>query len=455
MLRSGQYLALGASQGTRNGGLCDRLLWLLKYHLLRQGAIKYTLWSARVEKGRRAGTMVNQDKDRVPGETLTYSSMPELPQSASRPSVLTVRLWSAASRRLDCRTSKNNSPILCLVLDLIRSSGGIPGLENTDSLSAGFPDLRSGLLCARRIQWAVEGLTEFDSFRGAAAAILVDSGDETRQASGPGGQDWGGDPGNILLSRSICELVDGLPGVALGETTAAGCRNWSWRTTEPNASFAVDEQAVLGMIRASGRSDPGTYNSNPSVPAPTTGVSTREVFNQPGLYQERIDDTGNQARPPKAGGTSRLPILIGAAAVLVIGVVALVFALSHKAPVQSATPSSPPPAPEAQPAQPPPPTKKAPAKTTSSSKKPSKAEPKVDSKPPVPVPPPVISHCDLTEEDIQRSLVRADRYMHGGDLSDARAAYQHVLGCPSAREKAQDGLNRIQRMAAQNGSPQQ
>src|SRR5258708_23423156 len=145
----------------------------------------------------------------------------------------------------------------------------------------------------------------------------------------------------------------------------------------------------------------------------------------------------------------------GGGAGVVIGVGGLEFGLRHNATVQSETPSSPPPVQEAQPVQPPPPTRQAPAKTTSSSKKPSKAEPKVDSKPPVPVPPPVISHCDLTEEDIQRSLVRADRYMHGGDLSNARAAYQHVLGCPSPLEKAQDGLNRIQRMAAQSGSPQQ
>jgi len=353
---------------------------------------------------------------------------------------------------LDCRPSKNNSPVLCLVLDLIRSSGGNPGLENVDSLYASFPDLRSGLLCARRIQWAVEGLTEYDSFRGVAAAILVGSADETRQGSGSVNQEWVAEPGNILLSRNICELVDGLPGVALGETSAGGSRNWSWKTSQPNASFAVDEQAVLGMIRAAGRSDPGLFNSNPSVPVPILGVSSRETSNQPGIYQERFDDTGNQARRPKAGATSRVPILIGAAAVLVIGVVALLFAFSHKAPVQSAAPSAASPVQEARPVQSPLPSKQTSAKATSSSKKPSKAEPKVDAKP---VPPPVVSHCDLTEEDIERSLVRADRYMHGGDLSNARAAYQHVLGCPSAREKAQDGLNRIQRMAAQSGSPQQ
>jgi hypothetical protein len=72
---------------------------------------------------------------------------------------------------------------------------------------------------------------------------------------------------------------------------------------------------------------------------------------------------------------------------------------------------------------------------------------------PKPAPAPAAVHCDLTEEEIQRTLARADRYSHAGDLDDARAAYQHVLSCPSAHERAQEGLIRIQRMAAQKGSP--
>jgi hypothetical protein len=69
------------------------------------------------------------------------------------------------------------------------------------------------------------------------------------------------------------------------------------------------------------------------------------------------------------------------------------------------------------------------------------------------VPTVAAAHCDLTEEDIQRSLARADRYMDNGDLADARAAYQHVQGCPSVHDRAQAGLERIRKMEALNGAP--
>jgi hypothetical protein len=398
--------------------------------------------------------MLNQDKDRVPDEMGTHSSMPGLPQEASRPGVLLIRLWSTASRKLDCRPSKSNSPLLSLVLDLIRSSGGRSGTESADSLSASFPDVRAGMLCARRIQWATEGLTEYDAFRGAAAAILVDSANGSAQASGPANQPWEVDPGKIVVARSVCELIDGLPGVALGEATADGRSEWSWKTSHANASYATDEQAVLGMIQAAGRSDPGSSATQAETTTAPARASSRESpsrespngeFGNPAAPSlGRHEDTGRETSP-RTGKSSRMPILIGSGAVLVIGVVALLFAFTRKAPVQSAVPSAPAPVSEAQPVEPAP--KQAPAKTAPAAKKPAK----VEVRPAVPTP--VVSHCDLTDQEIQRSLARADLYLHGGDLSNARATYQHVLGCPSAHEKAQDGLNRIQRMAAQNGNP--
>jgi hypothetical protein len=377
--------------------------------------------------------------------------MPGLPQAASRPSVLFIRLWSTASRKLDCRPSKGNSPLLSLVLDLIRSSGGRLGGESADSLSASFSDVRAGMLCARRIQWATEGLAEYDAFRGAATAILVDSADGMAQALGPASQPWEVDPGKIIVGRSVCELIDGLPGVTLGQATADGRREWSWKIAQTNASYATDEQAVLGMIRAAGRSDPGSAQTQEAATADSARVFSREnpdreFANVASPSLGRYEDTRSETSPP-TGRSPRVPILIGSAAVLVIGVVALLFAFTRKAPVQTAAPSAPSPVLESQPVQPAPPPKQVPAKAAPAAKKPVKVEPR-----PI-VPPPVVSHCDLTDQEIQRSLARADLYLHGGDLSNARATYQHVLGCPSAHEKAQDGLNRIQRMAAQNGNP--
>jgi len=405
--------------------------------------------------------MLNQDKDRVSDETLVYSTPSGSHEPAGpRAGVLFVRLWSAAGKRLDCRPTRNAPPLLNLVLDTIRSSGGTPGTEGAEFLSARFPDVYAGLQCARRIQWAVEGLMEYESFRGAGAAVLMDIGDPSRRQQAPSVQDWEAvEPGRILLRPVVSEVLEGVPGVALGGMTAAGWREWSWRALQADASFAADEQAVGGMIQAAGRSDPGAVLP-PMAGARTTGSTALGESNWSN-GPETLPDTGDAfEREARRPSLLRMPIVAGAVGVVLVAVL-VIFFLSHKTPVQSATPGQTPasapdtrPAPSAPPVAAPPPATVAverpnptgPSGKHARDKKAAVVEPKV-------APTPVAVHCDLTEEDIQRSLARADRYTHDGDLADARAAYQHVVGCPSARERAQEGLIRIQRMAAQNGSP--
>jgi hypothetical protein len=98
------------------------------------------------------------------------------------------------------------------------------------------------------------------------------------------------------------------------------------------------------------------------------------------------------------------------------------------------------------------------AKPKAQKPSPATAEQASDAKTPRPDQKPVAravnDSCDMNEADIQRSLSRAENYMHAGRLSDAQAAFQSVLGCASSREKAQDGLQRVkQRMQAQDLSP--
>jgi hypothetical protein len=392
--------------------------------------------------------MAKHDKDRVPGETLADSSAPGPRAPMGKSSVVGVCLWSAGPKRLDCRISKNNSPLLGLVFDLIRASGGHPKAENPEFLSASFSDVPSGLLCARRIQWAVEGLAENEPFKGAVATVLVDAV-ETPNHEWPVnlGREFTGQ-GRILLSPSVVEFVDGQPGVALETATTEGFRSWSWKTSNLTATSARDEQAVLGMIQAAGRSDPSASRVAPAVPQPPANSPVRAVSNVPRRPQEVVAEAKDEFVSPGAGKSSRMPILVGSAAALLVGI-ALFFFFLHKSPVQSAipvqtaAPGSTLPTQEARPEKPESRPRQAAAKDSSNPKK----TPKDELPPPQK---PAESRCDLTAEEIQRSLNRAELYMHGGDLPSARAAFQHVIGCPSAREKAQEGLSRIQRMAASN-----
>jgi hypothetical protein len=382
--------------------------------------------------------------------------------------VLAVRLWSAAGKRLDCRWSRSSGPLSGLVVDTIRASGGVTGAENGDFIAASFVDVTTGLQCARRIQWAVEGLSEYEATRGAAAAILVDAGEPGQQLAAPGAQEWEGvDAGKIVLRGGACEALDGVPGVALGAATAAGWREWGWRSSAANASFASDEQSLLGMLRTAGRSDPAagaTAAGEDAAGAPTrvfSGAMATGAARQPAFAE-------SETAQPGFSRFLKMPIVAGAVAALLL-VVVVVFFLTRKSPVQSAAPSTPagqeshstpgatpagsaPAAAQNQPAHAS--TPNATPKHTKLTDMLKKLTPGGDQKtvvaPPLPV---VASSCGLTDEVIQRSLARADQYLNSGDLTDARASYQHVVGCPSARDRAQAGLERIRKMAALNGAP--
>jgi hypothetical protein len=404
----------------------------------------------------------------VPSETLAYATAPGLRPSEAGQCVLSVCLWGEAPKRLDCRSGKNGSPLLAMALDVIRSSGGLPGTEQQDLLSASFPDIKSGLLSARRIQWALEGLAEYDPYKSTMASVLVDYEDGLARPGGPLNREWAlsldrqtGSRGKIFLSQRVSDAVEGLPSLSLEDSPLVGFRSWTWKAAQPPASFAADEQAVMGMIHAAGRGDPVVLTSPRPLPPPPPSAPVHDFRPVQTATLGRPDPPSYAAESPSAGKSLRIPILAGSAAVVVIGV-ALVFFLGHKTPRLNGTPAQ-----AVTPAQNASPGSALPAQAARQAKqgqpephhKPSlleRLEPKKIAKeePAVAPPPPVVeAHCDLTDEDIQRSLARADRYMHDGDLSDAKAAYLHVLNCPASRAKAQDGLSRIQRMAAQNGSP--
>src|SRR5882672_9047011 len=162
------------------------------------------------------------EKDRVPGETLAYAtaSRPRTPGAGQ--CVLSVCLWGDGPKRLDCRSATNGSPLLGMALDVIRTSGGIPAPEAPDLLSASFPDIKSGLLSARRIQWALEGLAEYAQFKSAMVSVLVDYTDASPGPAWQSSREWAlsldrqtGSRGKIFLSQRVSETVEGLPSLSL------------------------------------------------------------------------------------------------------------------------------------------------------------------------------------------------------------------------------------------------
>jgi hypothetical protein len=405
--------------------------------------------------------MTNLRKDRVPGRTLSQPSAPEVQAAApdentvnQRTFVLAVRLFTSDDNGASVGVSFNSAgPPANLALDLIKASGGTRDAGGDAVVTAGFPNLQSALLTARRLQWALEGLGGEGG--NATATILVHSVHDPSAASALAALEKAS-PGRILLGSSVAESVHQLPNIMLRDASGpGGWREMLWRSATA-ANPAADEQSMLRQIREMGREDPCPAEPEPPAPRAVTATIRPEV--SPPVPED--DLLGPVRRePPPAPATKKWLIVGGAAAaVVVFGAVLIPFLISVKH-AKTAVPPAPPPTTVAEPpsqtvptpeiVQPPP------VKTPST--KPPRA--------PVPKPPQTgqpgglattlpkgSGKCDLIESEIPKTLDRADHYLHAGQLEEAQAQYERLVGCPGAREKAQAGLKLVKQRLITQGS---
>jgi hypothetical protein len=433
--------------------------------------------------------MAKLQHNRVPDQTLNPGSAPERSNPAGAEAHLSIRLWTPDVNTPDTIFWQSLSPAVCLTLDLVATSGGIPKPAAGKTLCADYSSLQQAVLAARRIQWALEGFADNETGKGSAATILVETAAESSIRRGAITVAFErAAPGQILLTASIWESLHDVPGLLLRNGPDGALGELVWRSSEITPAYAADEQAVLRMIHALGREDPSppkveipVARPEPPVVKPSTAsyaAPLAAVLPEPAdpgdLIRPRID---RETQP--AGGNRKWLILGGALAALFC-VVALAWAVIHfrsaaaaekqaAADRQQAAPEKPAPEQKAT-------DKQAPAgnQAATVAQPPKERHTTVDGQthgqttaqtlprqplPPVspvkggPKKPPAVASgsCDFTPVDIERSLVRADNYMHAGKLSEAQAAFQTVAGCPTARERAMEGLQRVrQRMEAQN-----
>jgi hypothetical protein len=412
--------------------------------------------------------MANLRQDRVSAPTLSRVPVPTAQNGAGaapRNIVLSLRLRTQDSSGTTSDVSwAAESPSVVLCLDVLSASGGAPDPPQGAILPAKFLHLQSAILAARRLQWSLQGLAESGG-SSISAAIAV------HQADDPAGEGSiaalaTAAPGQVLVTANIAQAMQQLPGFSIGPAADANWRGLEWRATGARSDSSADEQSVLGLIRALGRQDPLTPQAEPSRPAAAAVVPDTTRVHQPheGLGRSLAD-------PDPAPAGSRMKwLIVGGAAAVVILVAALVIPRivsgSHangpaqnptQSPAQSPTQSSDTAAPvtpsTANPANNAGPDKSHQSKAPAKSGKQSRPEPKVEAttEPPPPAKPSSGS-CDLTEGEIPRSLSRAESLMYAGKLAESQAAYQRVLGCPSAHEKALEGLQRVKQRIATQGS---
>ena len=357
----------------------------------------------------------------------------------------------------------SESGAAALAIDILSSSGGAPDVAQGMVLPSRFFNAQSALLAGRRLQWALEGLSESD--RSATRASMAIYTAEDPEAASVASALENLPPGQLLLSAELAEAFQQVPGVAVSAAGSSGWHALQWQSQTGVTSLAADETSVLGLIRALGREDPCPPRPEP---APTGQVAAAAPASS-GFYEVPAALGRSLMRSDAAQPFWKKPwILAGAAGAVVVLAAALVIPAMlsgnrAKSPAQVAAP---------QPASP----KSAsgtPLNGAPNSSAPAVAEKLREQKPPAKAgkqpraeaktvaatePSPQTksaASCNLTEGEVPRSLSRAESLMYAGKLEEAQDAYQRLVGCPSAHDKAAEGLKLVkQRIAAQSSSVQ-
>jgi hypothetical protein len=404
--------------------------------------------------GRLLKSMANLRKDRVPGPTLSHPSVPPAEASAGNGHAaalggiaLSLRLRTTDSAGTAAGvTWRDDTPPVALALDVLTASGGAPDPSPLPHLTARFFDLQNALLAARRLHWALQGLAE-NARSPMAASIAIHSVSDGLSASATSALESAA-PGHVLLSQAFAETVHQVPGLTLRPASD----NWqilSWSSAADPQSFADDENAVLALIRLRGREDPIV---NSPVPPP----AAVPVYQPPASLGRSIIEPDEPS--PSIWKKPWLLVSVGVV-VLAVAAVFIIRAMSPgpapQVPPHDAVITTPSAAPIAKPVVPvaqdnaaiprPQPAKPSPKPKVPKVETP--ATPNTEVQAENPKPPQPTTACSLAEADIALSLQRAARMMADGRLTEAQDAYQRLVGCPSAREKAIEGLRLVkQRM---------
>lgn len=370
--------------------------------------------------------------------------------SGSSGAVLSIRVWtSKEDTGTDDSFWKSDAPSACLAMDLILASQGAPVTTHGQILVAQFSGIQAAISAARRIQWALSGLSEASNFDSIAAAILIYSSADPsvhpqdnlillEQAS----------PGQILLTVETCQSLEGLPGLPLLPPSSTGLRELQWRTPENKSNRSSDENILVQLMQQHGLEDPEPDRPE-SLPAARVPVSQPS----PIPFVAQVEPLPTSTAAPNTlmlhleGWLARLRelptwlIASACAALLLLGLVIFAIVRNQNAPKSSAVPPQ-----MAKTVTGTLPTPTASAVPHSETSHPPKAQNMLAEKhPPLPAKPKTLpENCTLNQTEIPAALRGAEVSFQNGKYSDAERKFRSVLACAPANPVAVSGLNRAQ-----------
>ncbi|MGD0901307.1 MAG: hypothetical protein ABR924_00070 [Terracidiphilus sp.] len=218
--------------------------------------------------------MASSEQSRPPGQPATQAT-PVVKESPS-PSgaALSIRLWRAPENAPAVDLSwTGDDPAVFLALDLIAAEQGVASAPRGRFLVAAFPGIQPAVLTARRLQWALQGLSEADRFAATAAAVLVHSAPDLPALENDSSVLLpleNAAPGQILLTAKAAELLHDLPGLPLQTASDAAPCELLWRAGKEAPSRSSDEEALSRLIQPSG------LGGEAPAPPPQTAVPPAE-----------------------------------------------------------------------------------------------------------------------------------------------------------------------------------
>ena len=370
--------------------------------------------------------------------------------SVSSGAILSIRLWtSKEGTGTDDSFWKSDAPSACLAMDLILASQGAPVTTHGKILVANFSGIQAAISAARRIQWAISGLSEGSNFDSIAAAILIYSSADPsvhppdnlsltplEQAS----------PGQILISAETCQSLEDLPGLPLLPPSSTGLRELQWCTPENKANRSSDEKTLVQLMQQHGLEDPAPEQPEPppvvpipvSQPGPESFVAQVEPLPSPTA-------ASNALMLQLRGWIARLrempTWLIAAACAIPLLLGLVIFLIVHNQNAPKSSVALPQAAKVVTETLPTPTTSTTPHTETPHS---TRAQNTVTEKHPLapvkPKTPP--GNCTLNQTEIPAALRGAEASFQNGKYSDAERKFRSVLACDPTNPVATSGLNR-------------
>jgi len=370
--------------------------------------------------------------------------------SISSGAVLSIRLWtSKEDTGTDDSFWKSDAPSACLAMDLILASQGAPVTTHGKILTANFASIQAAISAARRIQWAVSGLSDISSFDSTAAAILIyfpaDPSVQTQDNLSVAPLEQAS-PGQILLTTETCQPLENLPGLLLLAPTNNGLRELQWRTSEAKPNGSSDERTLVELMQQHGLEDlePGQPEPPPAAP-----VSVSQA--RPLPFAAQVEPLPPPTAAPNAlrlrlrDWTARLRemptwlIATACAVPLLLGLVIFIIIRNQNVPKPSvAVPQI------AKAATEMPPTPTSSTAPHAEAPHPPKAQNMAAERRPLPATKPktVTGNCSLNQTEIPAAVRGAEASFQNGKYSDAERKFRSVLACDSVNSAAMSGLNR-------------